>query len=588
MMNIICMLMPLAVVCGLKKRYYKNYDSNTELVFEYLTYTFIANMLSIAVLTFVLKDNTGVMNNIMSYNEFAFKYGVLVLMIGVGVAVIQLLIEEKRVSLYLNLPVTNLKNKKLKKVIIFIFFLTLLMLLCIRLPDNYFWGDEVFSIILAKQGFFELIQSTAADVHPPLYYIILRIVYLILGDYAYVYHLVSIIPVILIIVLSMTLVSKRFGKAVGVLLSTSCVILPASVIYSVEARMYSWGAFFTILSFILLYDILCENRWKSNVFFMVSSLCAAYTHYYVLITVAFMYLLLIVYSVYKKDMKKIITISVITALAYLPWLFVLIQAFGRTADSWWLGSIPTIGECIVFLFGGKRFFYFAFIIAVTYIIKKYNIFNIRVNDGTNKVINIGRIKLITNHQELIWLLGGVLSIIGTIGVGLALSYTIRPFFVTRYLFQLVPVVWLMVGVCISKLKHQKCIIVLLVAYMFYSFMPNYVTTYFIEKEYEEELNDMIDSLGMVENDLIVTDVYHLYWVVGEYYFPETECIYINTSSENQESVDTVVEGDTYLFVYSSTEYTTVQWLEDESNGEWSQLYDDITIGDKIVDIYIWE
>lgn len=50
----------------------------------------------------------------------------------------------------------------------------------------------------------------------------------------------------------------------------------------------------------------------------------------------------------------------------------------------------------------------------------------------------------------------------------------------------------------------------------------------------------------------------------------------------------MVEGDTYLFVYSSTEYTTVQWLEDESNGEWSQLYDDITIGDKIVDIYIWE
>ena len=42
-----------------------------------------------------------------------------------------------------------------------------------RIFDNNFWGDEGFSIRLARQTIPEMLESTAEDVHPPLYYLIL-------------------------------------------------------------------------------------------------------------------------------------------------------------------------------------------------------------------------------------------------------------------------------------------------------------------------------------------------------------------------------------------------------------------------------
>ena len=64
----------------------------------------------------------------------------------------------------------------------------------IRIFDNSFWGDEGFTIRLAKMGFVDMVLATAKDVHPPLYYFFTQILCHIFGFHGYTYHLTAVSP----------------------------------------------------------------------------------------------------------------------------------------------------------------------------------------------------------------------------------------------------------------------------------------------------------------------------------------------------------------------------------------------------------
>ena len=75
--------------------------------------------------------------------------------------------------------------------------------------------------------------------------------------------------------------------------------------------MYSLGAFFVLAAYLALHNILHSGKTSDWVIFSVASLCAAYTHYYALISVAFFYLALLSLlpqdkSSFKKSLSLIV------------------------------------------------------------------------------------------------------------------------------------------------------------------------------------------------------------------------------------------------------------------------------------------
>ena len=72
----------------------------------------------------------------------------------------------------------------------------------IRIFDNNFWSDEVYTIYLSNMTFKDMLNATAGDVHPPLYYIIVQLLCNIFGFHDYVYHLSSIIPYFIILIIA--------------------------------------------------------------------------------------------------------------------------------------------------------------------------------------------------------------------------------------------------------------------------------------------------------------------------------------------------------------------------------------------------
>ena len=134
------------------------------------------------------------------------------------------------------------------------------------------WFDEAYSAGMARQTFGDIWRFGGNDVHPVLYYWILRIVNLIVGQSLVVYRLVSVIPIIGMIILGYTHIRKDFGEKTGFIFTFLSVFLPEMATYAIEMRMYSWAIFSVTLLAIYAYRLSKEDNTKNWIIFGISSI----------------------------------------------------------------------------------------------------------------------------------------------------------------------------------------------------------------------------------------------------------------------------------------------------------------------------
>lgn len=151
--------------------------------------------------------------------------------------------------------------------LLYLYALVLFAMHFVRIFDNSFWGDEGFSIGLAQMNVFEMLQVTAADNHPPLYYLFTQLLYHLLGNHGYVYHLSALIPYGLVLILACTVIFRQFGLVPAVVVSTFASLTDTAIMFNVEARMYSLGAFFVLAAYLALHNILHSGKTSDWVIF---------------------------------------------------------------------------------------------------------------------------------------------------------------------------------------------------------------------------------------------------------------------------------------------------------------------------------
>ena len=74
------------------------------------------------------------------------------------------------------------------------------VLFCFSLPflaSPSFWLDEVFTWETVEGSWGEVLARTAQDVHPPLYYLILKLFCTIFGFHKLVFRLVAFLPAVI-------------------------------------------------------------------------------------------------------------------------------------------------------------------------------------------------------------------------------------------------------------------------------------------------------------------------------------------------------------------------------------------------------
>ena len=228
------------------------------------------------------------------------------------------------------------------------------------------WFDESYSIALTNHSFMEIWTIGGHDVHPILYYWLLKIVRIIFGNNIMIYKLFSVLPIAILSILGFTHIRKDFGKKVALLFSFFVSFLPITSVYGVEIRMYSWAMLVVTLMAIYAYRIInntSQKNIKNWIIFAIFSLASAYTHYYGLIIAGITNLFLFIYLIIQSRKEKKITINlknfiisaIIQILIYIPWLVFFIKQVGQVSGGFWIGfHFPeTIIEALAFPFTGN-------------------------------------------------------------------------------------------------------------------------------------------------------------------------------------------------------------------------------------------
>lgn len=152
----------------------------------------------------------------------------------------------------------NSKEDNLGMILFIIGIIFLLITTYTGLTKMGLWYDELYSIAFAQLPIHGMLEIGPKDVHPILYYLIFKFFTKILTflDIAAIGKIVSLIPIYLIGLLSITKVKKNFGYLTAGLFFLCITSMPQLMIYGVEVRMYSWGLFFVTASLIYSYEII--------------------------------------------------------------------------------------------------------------------------------------------------------------------------------------------------------------------------------------------------------------------------------------------------------------------------------------------
>ncbi|MBO4699788.1 glycosyltransferase family 39 protein [bacterium] len=408
----------------------------------------------------------------------------------------------------------------------------------IRIFDNNFWLDEAFSINLAKMDFAGMISATAADVHPPLYYAILMLMYHLLGDHGWVFHLTSIIPYAITIVFVFSVIWKRFGKGTVFLMITFISIMRSAVVYNVEVRMYSWAALFVLMAYYACYMILADDRRSGYILFAVFALLAAYTHYYTIIPLVILTVSVFVFLLVKKrKVWQFMAALYVSTILYLPWMSTVIRQFQRTSDSF-LRDDPGLAKGLCYFFwqgngasSGSMLGFNVLYSGILLLFATCLVFWLMWS-GIKKLPKNSNSEVV-DFTEAYWIFSGYTASIGTLLALELISILFTPTLTYKYLHPVVGLMWLAFSVAVSKLKNGNLIAGILTIVTLLISLPMYIETYKTEVEADKQC--MATHQMMIEmiskDDVMLTNNEHLAWAVLQYYWPNMAHKYISDLSE---------------------------------------------------------
>jgi uncharacterized membrane protein len=208
-----------------------------------------------------------------------------------------------------------------------------------NLTREGFWVDEGYSARIAQLSITHLYHALLLDTHPPVYFFILHLWYLMFGNSEFSFRLLSVFFGVLSILTSYLLGKKLFNKTAGYIAALCIALNTFLIAFSQEARMYSLLSLLSLTSFyffILSMKYSAKRHW---IIYFLSSLLLLYTHIHgiFIIGAQTVYVFTILFLDRKNNLltfRSAIIMQALLGLLYLPWIVVVkYQLIGRM-ESW--------------------------------------------------------------------------------------------------------------------------------------------------------------------------------------------------------------------------------------------------------------
>ncbi|WWR15483.1 glycosyltransferase family 39 protein [Lachnospiraceae bacterium JLR.KK008] len=435
----------------------------------------------------------------------------------------------------------NLTGKQKKGVLAafaVLFFLVYLSL-CF---NNNIWTDEAFTIELLKSDVAGILHGTASDVHPPLYYLIAKCFTGMFGSSLLSLKLVSIIPMLLCMTWGAGVVWKQFGFHAALLFQLFLGVIPCTMEYAVQVRMYSWAIFFVTFMSLWAYEAYTERKWRHFAGVVLTSAAAAYTHYFAFVSAIWIYgflFLALAFTDWRELRKWLVSVAA-SVVIFLPWLpYMELQVKG-VSRNYWIEEITgeTVREFIPFLFGmdipWSAGIWFCLLLA-------------------GIVLSAGRIVIQRERKEGAYSLLLLAVPILTAVTGIVISNLMRPVFIVRYLLPCMGLVALALAVTLARYADRKVFLALLL-FLLCTGAVDYKRSVYLEYEWTHTAQtEAFLAEHVKENDIIAYN-YESYKFIYDCYWDDSQKVLWQDIDLGQADYDTIWLLDTIYWPTPTDDY----------------------------------
>lgn len=428
-------------------------------------------------------------------------------------------------------------NKYSSKWSVILILVSFLILLYNSFLNNVFWYEEAYTASVIKYPFSEIWAITSKDVNPPLYYFMLKVFTLAFGDSIAAIRLFSALGIIATLLLGLFPIKRLFGPNVSFTFILLMTLMPATQYFGIEAKMYSWAMFFVLGCGIYAYEITIKGTLTNYTKATAFAICAAYTHYYALIAVSSVFIVLCIFLLLRDRMIiRLLLFLSLFFIAYSPWIPEFSEQIQSVRNEFWVDS-PTAKDLLIYCY---------YFFSPKEPSHPYMIFNLPVMSVALTImllivcafiISIIKLHFREKNKKIIIADGYILIYLLTLAITFIITFTIEPISVPRYTGCLLGILVLGISIYISKtinIRHIRRIVIAGISLL--AILS--IARFFSEKAYYQKMdNQRIQTEFFLRDDSSETK-----YIVANYasfatlaelsaMFPKDRCILI-TSDEN--------------------------------------------------------
>lgn len=418
-------------------------------------------------------------------------------------------------------------NKEIIGKILFIFsIITCVLMFVLPVSNVIFDGDEHFTMAVIKLSGMQFWQMIIDDVHPPLYYLIVKPFYNLASspnspiDPIYTIKMVSVFCYIAILAISGTYLRKKYDWFTAGLFAFTLATMSDFFFKFLTMRMYSFAILFFFLLFIVFLNLIENFDRKSWVALVILTVLSAYTHNILLLTLAVVYLFILFYILWTKDpkinKKRQIISWICSAIAsvglYIPWFFVLMhQVSGRRSLAHALNimdyvnylTFPTTslsgfnGALLILKIISIILIIAIVIIAVKKILENRNIENFQITSGI------------------------FIYIFTLILASIIVSITFKSL-TSRFMVPALTIFWLATSMLVGKIRNKKIFVILLILILAVGIYGFADTMHQSEIKYDNAINRANNLTLVHEGDVVIYSSKLIYTEFHQYFSNPTE------------------------------------------------------------------
>lgn len=239
-----------------------------------------------------------------------------------------------------------------------------------KLGAESIWLDEAYSIQISHGSLASIINETAKDVHPPLYYFALHYWMQIFGDSEFSTRLLSALFGTLAIFALYKFATLLFNRTTGLLAALLLALSQFHLTFSQEARMYALLSLLSLLSLYFYIKLLTGRSRFALAGYVIFSALMLYTHVFslfVIIAQNLFWLSLFFASreMFKRTWKRWLLAQTFLFVLFLPWLSVLAQQVSRVQKGFWIlkPTLRTLFDTLIIYAGSTLLVWILFPLA---------------------------------------------------------------------------------------------------------------------------------------------------------------------------------------------------------------------------------